>query len=160
MCKTTCRFMLCLITQCCLCYWCLEAWLRFPLASCFLIAAACLAMWTKCVWNVPLQGLEPYRPILKILLRLLTGGALLCAAGFWWFWRRISPRDLSNIVLGGFAALAGVVIVFYYRTNMLTGSMQTVQWLVYMISAVCCGAFIIFTLRSWRLPDGNRSAWR
>jgi hypothetical protein len=134
--------------------------LRFPLAASLLIGAVCLAVWTKCVWNVPLQALDPYRPALKLMLKACTVILFAGAPAVFLCWNKISLRILSHGVLAGYAALAGVASLLFYRAQLFTGSQYTLQCFVYMSGAVICGALTVRALRRWRAVDGDNRAWK
>ena len=131
-----------------------------PLALSFVVAAVCFQMWTKCIYNVPLQALEPYRPLLGKALRFLTVGAVLCTISALLVPRKLPLRLLSNVFVGVFVIDAVCVAVFYYRCKLFTTSPLTLQSLVYMTGAVFCGSFTIASLRRWRVQEGDRKAWR
>ena len=133
---------------------------RIPLAASFIIGAACLAMWLKCIYNVPLQALEPYRPLLEKLLRLLTAGAFFGAMGTLLFGKRLRLHLLSKAIVSAYLLGAVAIAIFYYRCNLFTTSLLTIQSLVYTTAAVVCGALTITALRRWRVQDGEASAWR
>ena len=133
---------------------------QFSLAASLLIGAICLAVWSKCIWNVPLQALAPYRPALKLILKACAVSLFLGAGAVFFWWKKISLRILSDGVLAGYAALAGVASLFFYRAQLFTGSQYTLQCFIYMSSAVVCGALTVRALRRWRAVDGDRRAWR
>jgi hypothetical protein len=132
---------------------------RAPLAICFVIVAACLQMWTKCIYNVPLPGLEPYRHLLELLLRFSTIGAVLCVIATLLHRKELPLRFLSNLIVGMYLVGAAVVGIFYYLGKLFTTAL-VLQSLLYMTAAVVCGAFTIAALRRWRVEDGDPKAWR
>jgi hypothetical protein len=135
-------------------------WAAIALVPSFLIAAACFAMWMKCIYNVPLQALEPFRPMLEKLLWLFTAGTFFGAIGVALFWRHLPLRWFSNLVVIAYVVGAASESVVYLHRKLFTTSSLTLQSMVYTTVAVFCGALTIFALRRWRAEDGESAAWR